>query len=162
MASINSKSIEFELVDDDRKLKSDIKNVVEFLTLYVAEQLKATTGIRHAKIRVSASLGTKGTVTGSVYQSLLLQKLSETGAVLRVMDVENHASFDFVENKFLWKGKEIYVTDREKYAIYTYLTRAEFFDKGERGATAQALFRLRARFGKEFPGERSDKVKSLD
>ena len=146
MANINSRLYELDLDGSDFAV-----NLMKSVKEYLEEQDKflAKTSVKHVTLRMVLCLDTHDNRLGDIYGALLLEKMA-TGKTEFLLP-ENHAVFDFKTNRFIWKNRDIYLTAREKYTVYMILIGENHNDKVERNASAQAIWRLKVRYGDDFP-----------
>ena len=67
-------------------------------------------------------------------------------------DEATKSVFRFDDEVFIWNGRQIYLTVGEKLAMFRILAKGEYPPPGLLVPVRATIRRLRARFGKEFPG----------
>jgi hypothetical protein len=150
MATISSKIEKFSIKDNITA------QLAAFLGAGFSDYTDEATelDIADAYVEVEIRLCTDKPIRNSVYKDMLRSAVEKDaqGRSLYI-NAENRAIFDFQAGKYVWNDKEIYITPREALALFNYCVSSVVDTSPEAMKhVAQAMYRMRSRFGADFPG----------
>jgi hypothetical protein len=114
-------------------------------------KLALDSNIRRGWLRITVSLEAEG-VTGKNTQKILLDTAVLKSDIKHYAYPEFGAFYDFQVGKYAWRNAEIYLTPKEALSLYRIVSGHKFGNRHSK-SDLNAMYRMRQRFGKEFPGK---------
>lgn len=143
MATLISNSRSFPVSDDG------LKQAIDFLSGQVAGY-----GQNDAReIMVTVELTNRGNKRVGALDGQSIYDFEVAASPCKLWaDEATKSVFRFDDEVFIWNGRQIYLTVGEKLAMFRILAKGEYPPPGLLVPVRATIRRLRARFGKEFPG----------
>jgi primosomal protein N' len=147
MAILSSNQDEFDMSEDG------IRDAAKFIKDYMVYAIDFRNSCSLPPVKFHVSIGVSSTqrnMPKAQYAAQLARELKNNPLkVNSYLGIEYNAHFDFKSRKYIWQRKEIYITPAEELMLYKTLIDG----KKAVGAAKVMLYRLRKKFGKEFPGK---------
>lgn len=149
MANIDSRTVDYELSGD---IEVDCERAAAFARSCVlrAQGMAKELGVHYRRVRITIDLSAARGEQKADVAILSALVAAHQEPVYGAPDLAGY--FDFAKGIYRWKGSDIYLTSKEKLFLFKLLVAKERLQGTELASATQALYRMRTRFGKDFPG----------